>query len=95
VEAFKGSPRIHKGKGLVNRLLCNPNRGNDVNNVTADKIKRAEADASKAIKAALLISGVHKCRYGKIKVELANNYLLGTNQNLNTFDKAVQIFEDY
>ena len=45
------------------------------------------------MKAALLISGADKRRYGKLKDELANNYLLGTDQYPDTLDKAVRILK--
>ena len=39
------------------------------------------------MKAALLISGADRCKYGKLKDELANNYLLGMDQYLDAFEK--------
>jgi hypothetical protein len=50
---------------------------------------------SVTVKAALVISGADKRRYGKLKDELANNYLLGTDQYPDTFDKAVRILGNY
>jgi hypothetical protein len=35
-----------------------------------------------AVKVALLISGANKARYGQLKEQLANNYLLCTDQLL-------------
>jgi hypothetical protein len=66
-----------------------------MNIVTVDDIERAKADTSKAEKAALLISRADKRRYGKLKDELANNYLLGTNQYPDRFDKALHILGNY
>jgi len=43
------------------------------------------------VKAALLISGADRRKYGKLKDELANNYLLGTDQYPDTFEKALRI----
>ena len=37
------------------------------------------------------INGEDKRKYGKLKEDLANNYLLGTNQYPDTFKKAVGI----
>jgi hypothetical protein len=51
--------------------------------------------ANEAVKAALLISGADRRKYGKLKDELANNYLLGTDQDPNTFNKAVRILGNY
>ncbi len=47
------------------------------------------------MKAVLLISGINKRRYGRLKDDLANNYLLGTNQYPNTFEKALHILGNY
>jgi hypothetical protein len=49
----------------------------------------------KAVKATLLISWDKKHRYGKLKYELANNYLLSTGQYANTLEKAVRILGTY
>ncbi len=48
-----------------------------------------------AVKAALLISGADKRRYGRLKEQLANDYLLGTDQYLNTLEKASRILGNY
>jgi hypothetical protein len=63
----------------------------DKDNITDNERKSAEEEANELVKAALLISGIEKRRYGKLKDELANNYLLGTDQYPNTFDKALHI----
>ncbi len=55
-------------------------------NITANKRKAAEEEANESVKAALLISGAGKSRYGKLKDKLANNYLLGTDQYPDTFN---------
>jgi hypothetical protein len=67
----------------------------DKDNITDDERKSAEEEANKLVKAALLISGAAKHRYGKLKDELANNYLLGMDQYPNTFDKALCILGNY
>jgi hypothetical protein len=43
----------------------------DPNNLTADEIAKLENEANKAVKAALLISGADKRRFGKLKDDLA------------------------
>ncbi len=93
VEAFGGSPGVHRG--LVDTMLSDPNYVRDVNNVTEAKRAAAEETAAEAVKAVMLISGADKRRYGKLKDKLANNYLLGTNQYPNTFEKAVRILGNY
>jgi hypothetical protein len=47
------------------------------------------------VKAALLISGVDKRQFAKLKDELANNHLLGMDKYHNTFDKALWILGNY
>ncbi len=93
VEAFGGSPGIHKG--LVDKLLKEPGQVANPANITANERKAAEEEANESVKAALLISGAEKRRYGKLKDELANNYLLGTDQYPDTFDKALRILGNY
>ena len=54
-----------------------------------------EETSSEAVKAALLISGADRRKYGKLKDELANNYRLGTDQYPDTFEKALRILGNY
>ena len=69
--------------------MANPDK------ITAAERRVAEEEANESVKAALLISGADKQRYGKLKDKLANNYLLGTNQYPDTLDKAVRILSNY
>ena len=62
---------------------------------TVAEITKAEEDASEAVKAALLISGADKTRFGRLKNELANNYLLGSDQYPGTYEKAMHILGNY
>jgi hypothetical protein len=87
VEAFGGSPGVHEG--LVRGILSNIMQGTTP---TAQERSDAEEASSEAVKAALLISSADRHKYGKIKDELANNYLLGTDQYPDTFEKALCIF---
>jgi hypothetical protein len=91
VEAFGGSPGVHKG--LVDGLLSDMTQVNNVRNPTNQEIAKAENDSCKAVKATLLISGADKRRYGKLKDKLANNYLLGSDQYPDTFKKAMHILD--
>ena len=74
MEASGGSPGNHQGlvdAELDRRRLTNPNDA---------QIEAAENAAVEQVKAALLISGADRRKFGKLKDELANNYLLGTDQ---------------
>jgi hypothetical protein len=82
-------------KGLVNVLLKDPSWVNNVHNMTPKERVEANKTVCKAVKAAMLISGADKRQYGKLRDELTNNYLLGTNQYPDTFDKAVCILGNY
>ena len=84
-EAFGASPGIHRG--LVEWwLLDEPGHISDINSIT--NAERAEAETetetSDAVKAALLISGADKSRYGGLKNDLGKNYLLVTDQYPDT-----------
>ncbi len=57
--------------------------------------KKVEEDASKSIKALLLISRADKSRFRKLKDKLANIYLLGLDQYPDTLKKAMQILGNY
>ena len=59
------------------------------------KKKKAQEDTTESMKAALLISGADKTRFGKLKDELANNYFLATDQYPDTFEKAMRILGNY
>ena len=89
VEAFGGLPGIHQG--LVDAEL--KRRG--LTNSTDAQIEAAEDVAVRQVKAALLISGADQRKFGKLKDELANNYLLGTDQYPDTLEKAGRILSNY
>ncbi len=82
-------------KGLVDGLLSNTTQVKDVRKPTDQEIAKAEDDSCKAVKATLLVSGDDKRQYGKLKDKLANNYLLGSNQYPDTFEKAMRILGNY
>ncbi len=82
VEAFGDSPGLHKG--MMEALVKDTTRFANAAAPTEDEIAKMENEANKGVKAALLISGADKRRYGQLKVQLANNYLLGTDQYPNT-----------
>ena len=90
VEEFGGSPGVHEG--LVLGILRNSMRGVTP---TAQERSDAEEASSEAVKAALLISSEDRRKYGKLKDELANNYLLGMDQYPDTFEKALHILRNY
>ena len=43
----------------------------------------------------MIISGSDKKSFGKLKLELANDYLLGTDQYPNIVEKAVNLLANY
>ncbi len=88
VEAFGGSPGIHQG--MIEAMLKDLTKVANVGKPTVAEISKAEDDATEAVKAALLISGADEMRFGRLKDKLANNYLLGTDQYPDTYDKAVR-----
>ncbi len=93
VKAFRGLPGMQKG--LVNGLLASPGKVVDVNNIARAEQAVAEEEIVEVVKAAMLISGVNKAQYGKLKEQLANNYLLGTDQYPNMPEKASRILGNY
>jgi hypothetical protein len=93
VEAFQGSPVVHKG--LVKGVLTMPGKTRDPYNVTEEELEATEEEVTKAVKAALLISGADKKRYVRLKEQLANNSLLGTNQYPYMLEKALRILGNY
>ena len=90
VEAFGGSPGIHKG--LKDSILP---ATVPIRSPTAAQIKQVGEESSKAVKATLLISGANRRRYGALKDALANNYLLGSNQYPNTLEMGMRILGNY
>jgi hypothetical protein len=89
VEAFGGSPGVHEGMveaELSRRQIATP---------SATELKEARAIASEQVKAAMLISGADRRRYRKLREDLANNYLLGTDQYPDTFEKASNLLSNY
>lgn len=60
VDAFGGSPGVHKG--LANALLATPGRVGDPNNVTTAKLQATEEETIEVVKAALLINKADRRR---------------------------------
>ncbi len=92
VEAFGGSPGMQKG--LIQRVLETPVRVENPASISADELAGAEEEVAEAVKAAL-ISRASKARYARLKEQLVNNYLLGTDQYPNTLEKATRILRNY
>ena len=92
VKTFGGSPGIHKG--LLKGVLATPGKLVNPNHVTDNEMTAVEEEVTEAVKAALLISGADKRRHGRLKEQLANNYLLGTDQYPNRLKKASRILEN-
>ncbi len=89
VEVFGGFPGLHKG--MMEALAKDARRFMSAAAPTEDEIAMMENEANEAVKAALLISGADKQQYGRLKDQLANNYLLGTDQYPNIYEKGMQI----
>ena len=67
----------------------------DPNNISDEEQQEAVEEVAEAMKAAMLISGADKRRYGRLKEQVANNYLLGTDQYPSMLEKASRILENY
>jgi hypothetical protein len=80
---------------MIDGMLKDTTRVANVAKPMVAEITKAEEDASEAVKAALLISGADKTRFGRLKDELANNYLLGSDQYPDTYEKAMRILGNY
>ena len=74
---------------MIDGMLKDPTRVANASRPTDAEKKKAEDDATEAVKAALLIRGADKMRFGRLKDELANNHLLGSDQYPNTYEKAM------
>jgi len=89
VEAFGGSPGIQDG--LVEAELARRN----ITTPTPMQLSEAEDVSIEQVKAAMLISGANRQQYGKLKDELANDYLLGSDHYPDTLEKAARIPANY
>ena len=93
-EAFGASPGIHRGL-VEGWLLAEPGCIVEINNITNTERAEAETQTSDAVKAALLISGANKRRYGGLKNDLGKNYLLETDQYPDTTEKSRVLLGNY
>ena len=57
--------------------------------------ERAVTETTESVKAAMVISGADKRRYGQLKLDLASDYLLGADQYPDTLEKAVNLLTNY
>ncbi len=76
-------------------MLQDTNRVANPGDPTKKETEKIHADLSEAVKAVLLISGADKQRCGKLKDDLADSYLLGSNQYPDTFNKALCVLGNY
>ena len=76
-------------------MIAEPGRIADVNNITDIEQTESETQTLDAVKAALLISGSEKHRYGGLKNDLGNNYLMGTDQYSDTTEKSRVLLGNY
>ena len=90
VEAFSGSQGIHKG--LTDSILAATVTSRSP---MVAQVKQAGEQSSEAVRAALLISGADRRRYGALKDALDNTHLLGSDQYPDTLEKGVHILGNY
>ena len=83
------SPGIQDG--LVEAELARRN----ITTPTPMQLSEAEDVSIEQVKAAMLISGANRQQYGKLKDELANDYLLGSDHYPDTLEKAARILANY
>ena len=76
-------------------MLVKPEGIANVNNITDIEQTEAGTQTSDEVKAALIISGAYKRRYGGLKNDLDNNYIMGTDQYQDTTEKARIILGNY
>jgi hypothetical protein len=89
VEAFGVLPGIQDG--LVEAEL----RRRNITNPSPMQLSEAEDMSIKQVKAAMLISGASRQKYGRLKDELADDYLLGSDHYPDTLEKAGRILANY
>jgi hypothetical protein len=87
MEAFGESPSVYKG--LLDAAL--KKKMTDPSKASWREWADAEAETNQAVKAALLTSRAHKGQYGRLKKQLANNYLVGIDWYPNMLEKATRI----
>ena len=89
VEAFGGSPGIQDG--LVEAEL----RRRNIADTGPTQLSEVEDVSIEQVKVAMLSSGASRQKYGKLKDELANDYLLGSDHYPDTLEKAGRILANY
>ena len=67
----------------------------DHDNITTNERAKAVRETTKSVKAAMIISGADKRQYMQLKLDLANNYLLESDQYQNTLEKTVDLLTNY
>ena len=76
-------------------MLAKPGRIVDANNITYIERTEAETQTSDAVKAALIISGYGKRRYGGLKNDIGNNSLMGADEYPDTTEKSRVLLGNY
>ena len=70
-------------------------RRRNITNPSPMQLSEAEDMSIKQVKAAMLISGASRQKYGRLKDELADDYLLGSDHYPDTLEKAGRILANY
>ena len=80
---------------LVINMLATEDWVENYDNTTANERVRAVRETIESVKAAMVISGADKRRYGQLKLNLANDCILGTDQYPDNLEKAVNLLTNY
>ena len=90
-ESFGGTPGHHQGllTAALTTLAQNPNQPSDTEK------KTAVGQVVDAVKGAMFLSGADQKRFGTLKRDLHNDYLMGSDNYPDSLDRAVRLLENY
>ena len=81
--------------GIQDGLVAAELRRRNIANLTSTELSKVEDVFIEQVKAAMLISGASHQQYGRLKDELVNDYLLGSDHYPDTLEKAEMILVNY
>ena len=79
----------------MNDMLSTADWVVDHYDIQPDERMRLVRETTDSVKAAMLISEADRRRYGKLKLGLANDHLLGTDQYPDTLEKVSNLLSNY